>query len=97
MTHLEKLLMPNSFQSGKYTIDRFEGKQAVLLYRENESIEILAPRKILPDGIEEGSILQIDIIDGSIQSVVYLKKETAVVRKRNVELLQELVKKNRSF
>ncbi|CAG9607055.1 DUF3006 domain-containing protein [Pseudoneobacillus rhizosphaerae] len=89
--------MPNNFQSGKYTVDRFEGKLAVLLLRDNESIEILAPRKILPDGIEEGSILQIDIIDGSIQSVVYLKKETAVVRKRNVELLQELVKKNRSL
>jgi hypothetical protein len=89
--------MPNNFQSGKYTVDRFEGKLAVLLFRENESIELLAPLKILPDSIEEGSILQIDIIAGNIKSVVYLKEETAAIRKQNVELLQELVKKNRSL
>jgi hypothetical protein len=89
--------MQNSYQSGKYTIDRFEGNMAVLLFRENESIELLAPRTILPDDIEEGSILQIDLIAGNIKSVVYLKEETAEVRKQNVALLQELVKKNRSL
>lgn len=89
--------MQNSYQSGKYTIDRFEGNLAVLLFRENESIELLALRTILPDDIEEGSILQIEIIAGNIKSVVYLKEETAVVRKRNMELLQELVEKNGSL
>jgi hypothetical protein len=89
--------MQNSYQSGKYTIDRFEDNMAVLLFRENESIELLAPRAILPDDIEEGSILQIDLVAGNIKSVVYLKEETAAVRKQNVALLQELVKKNRSL
>jgi hypothetical protein len=89
--------MQNSYQSGKYTIDRFEGNMAVLLFRENESIELSAPRTILPDDIEEGSILQIDLIAGNIKCVVYLKEETEEVRKQNVELLQELVKKNRSL
>jgi hypothetical protein len=89
--------MQNSYQSGKYTIDRFEDNMAVLLFRENESIELLAPRAIMPDDIEEGSILQIDLVAGNIKSVVYLKEETAAVRKQNVTLLQELVKKNRSL
>jgi hypothetical protein len=89
--------MPNSLQSGKYTIDRFEGNLAVLLYRENESKEILAPLPLLPSGIEVGSILQVEIVEGEILSVEYLKTETEAVRKRNVELLQEIVKKNRSL
>jgi hypothetical protein len=89
--------MPSSNQSGKYTIDRFEGNLAVLLFRENESIEFEVPRAILPENIEEGSILRIDILDGDIKSVVFLKEETATARKLNNELLQELVKKNRSL
>jgi hypothetical protein len=89
--------MQNSSISGKYTIDRFEGDLAVLLYRENESIEILAPRVLLPGALKEGSILQIEIVAGYIKSIVYLKEETAAVQKRNEELLQELVKKNRSL
>jgi hypothetical protein len=88
--------MPNSPCSGMYTIDRFEGGLAVLLFRENESIELLAPRTLLPGDLEEGSILQIDIVSGNIKSVVYLKEETAAVRNRNQQLLKELVKKNHS-
>jgi hypothetical protein len=80
-----------------YTIDRFEGGLAVLLFRENESIELLAPRTLLPGDLEEGSILQIDIVSGNIKSVVYLKEETASVRSRNQQLLEELVKKNHSL
>jgi hypothetical protein len=89
--------MPNRIQSGKYTIDRFEGNLAVLLFRENELIELVVLRTTLPDDMEEGSILQVDIIDGDIKSVVYLKEETSTVRNRNDVLLQELVKKNRSL
>jgi hypothetical protein len=89
--------MPNSPGSGMYTIDRFEGGLAVLLFRENESIELLAPRTLLPGDLEEGSILKIDIVSGNIKSVVYLKEETASVRSRNQQLLEELVKKNHSL
>jgi hypothetical protein len=89
--------MQNSPKSGMYTIDRFEGDLAVLLFRENESIEFLAPRILLPGDLEEGSILQIDIVSGNIKSVVYLKEETAAVQNRNQQLLEELVKKNRSL
>jgi hypothetical protein len=89
--------MPNSPRSGLYTIDRFEGGLAVLLFRENESIELLAPQTLLPGDLEEGSILQIDIVSGYIKSVVYLKEETAAVRNRNQQLLEELVKKNHSL
>jgi hypothetical protein len=89
--------MPNSNRSGEYTIDRFEGNLAVLLFRENETIELFAQRTLLPDDTKEGSILQVDIINGDIKSVLYLKEETEAVRKRNVEWLHELVKKNRSL
>jgi hypothetical protein len=89
--------MPNSNQSGKYTIDRFEGNLAVLLLRANESIELIVPRTLLPSGIEEGSILQVEVIDGNIKTVVYLKEETEAARKWNDEWLQKLVKKNRSL
>lgn len=86
--------MRNSHLSGKYTIDRFEGNLAVLLFRSNERIELIAPRTSLPSQIKEGSIVQVDIEDGDIRSVFYLKEETETVRKRNDELLQELIKKN---
>ena len=88
--------MLNNYQSGKYTIDRFEGNLAVLLFRPNESIELIAPRILLPEGIEKGSILQVNIENGDIKKIIYLKEETEAVRKRNYELLQELTKKNRS-
>jgi hypothetical protein len=68
-----------------------------LLFRENESIELLAPRTLLPGDLEKGSILKIDIVSGNIKSVVYLKEETAAVRNQNQQLLEELVKKNPSL
>ncbi len=45
----------------KATLDRFEDGCAVLLVRDYEAIEIDFPACLLPDGCEEGDILDITI------------------------------------
>ncbi len=45
----------------KATIDRFEDGWAVLLLREDESVEFELPVCMLPCGCREGDILDIDI------------------------------------
>lgn len=44
----------------KVTVDRFEGKTAVLLVRPEETLQILFPKKLLP-GVEEGDVLEIAV------------------------------------
>lgn len=44
----------------KVTVDRFEGKIAVLLVRPEETCTILFPKKLLP-GVEEGDVLEITV------------------------------------
>jgi hypothetical protein len=82
--------------AGKYTIDRFEGHLAVLLYRPNERIELLLPKTLLPKEAEEGSVLSIKTEDGKIESITYLVNETEMVRNQNQLLLQSLILKNPS-
>ena len=45
----------------KATIDRIEGKLAVLLIRDGESIRLNIPLILLPEGSKEGDILDISI------------------------------------
>ena len=45
----------------KVTLDRIEGKNAVLLVREDESKMLIVPLSLLPSGIGEGDILEIEI------------------------------------
>ncbi|MHC0036329.1 DUF3006 domain-containing protein [Pseudoneobacillus sp. C159] len=86
--------MQNSYRSGKYTIDRFEGELAVLLYRLDETVELLVKREELPEGIEKGSILELEMAAGVIQSIRLLEEETNSIRKENEEILQKLVSRN---
>ncbi|WP_442596811.1 DUF3006 domain-containing protein [Neobacillus sp. D3-1R] len=79
------------FGQAIYTIDRFEGEVAVLLLRSDETMELNVPRTILPDEVTKGSILQVDVKNGKIKSVTYLKEETEKVRRKNKELLQKLI------
>lgn len=69
----------------KATIDRFEGDIAVLLIRNDESIHIDFPRKLLPEGCREGDILDINI-NRDIES-------TEVARERVSSLIEKLKNK----
>jgi hypothetical protein len=82
---------------GNYTIDRFEGNLAVLLYRPNEDQELILPRNMLPNEVGEGSILSIKTKDGIIETITYLAHETLLVRDRNRQLLQSLIQKDPSI
>lgn len=45
----------------KATLDRFEGDMAILLVRDDESIKFNVPVTLLPEGCQEGDILDISI------------------------------------
>lgn len=81
--------------SGKYTIDCFEDEFAVLLFREDESIQLNVNKGILPSTVKEGDILHISFNrDGSIHQAVLLEKETNEVREQANSLLKRLLNKN---
>lgn len=81
-------------KSGKYTLDRFEGEKAVLLYRGDESIELVTPKENLPQEAKEGDVLSLDVsIDGKVISAEVLTEETENARVSAKNLLDRLRKK----
>jgi hypothetical protein len=70
----------------KATIDRIEGKLAVLLMGDDGSIKLNIPLNLLPEGSKEGDILDIDIQKD--------KKETDDAKKRVSSLIEKLKSKN---
>jgi hypothetical protein len=70
----------------KATIDRVEGKLAVLLIRDGESIKLNVPLILLPEGSKEG-----DILDISIQKD---EKEAEDAKKRVSGLIEKLMSKS---
>ncbi|MGG3737522.1 DUF3006 domain-containing protein [Aeribacillus pallidus] len=78
----------------KYTIDRFEGDYAVLLQRDDETIEKIISREELGDSFVEGDILLLTFDnEGKLIKVKFLKEETAKARKRVNDLLNKLKNK----
>jgi hypothetical protein len=71
----------------KATLDRFEDGWAVLLVRDDETMEIDIPDRLLPEGCEEG-----DILDIKIRRDV---KSTEEARERVSGLIEKLKKKGR--
>ncbi len=69
----------------KVTLDRIEGKNAVLLVREEESEKLIVPLSLLPSGIGEGDIVEIEIRQDVLG--------TEQARERVVSLLDRLKKK----
>ena len=69
----------------KVTLDRIEGKNAVLLVREDESKMLIVPLSLLPSGIGEGDILEIEIRQDILG--------TEQARERVVSLLDRLKNK----
>jgi hypothetical protein len=73
----------------KATIDRFEGKFAVLIVGENEQrINVL--RNLLPKRSREGEWLQVEILDGEIINAVLDEEETKKAKQRIAEKLAKL-------
>jgi hypothetical protein len=70
----------------KVTLDRIEDGYAVLLIRDDESIEIDFPFNLLPKGCREGDILDITITR-DVES-------TEEATKRVSDLIEKLKKKN---
>ncbi|MHC1718912.1 MAG: DUF3006 domain-containing protein [Acidaminococcaceae bacterium] len=66
------------------TIDRFEGTKAVLLYGE-DGISINWPRELLPEGMQEGDVLTINLKKDSKATQKALKQTESLLR----ELLQQ--------
>lgn len=80
----------------KYTLDRFEGDFAVLLLREDESIQTDVPRHQLPDEVKEGDILDVEFgKQNEVVNVSILKDETKAARERTKALLQKILDKNK--
>lgn len=65
-------------------IDRFEGNKAVILYGEDEEYQMVFPRKYLPENVDEGAVLNIQI--------EYDEKATAEELQKSIELLRKLKK-----
>lgn len=70
----------------KVTLDRIEEHLAVLLLKEDESIEIHLPVFLLPQECKEGDILSISILRDT--------QETEAAEKRVSTLLEKLKTKN---
>lgn len=78
-------------QSNKYTVDRFEGGMAVLLQRDDETIEKVVPKEALGPRIAEGDILHVTFNDnGEVIKSEFLKEETEEARQRSARLLKKL-------
>lgn len=71
----------------KATIDRIEGKLAVLLIGDDGSIKLNVPLILLPEGAKEGDILDININKD--------EKETEEAKKRVTSLIEDLKNKNK--
>ncbi|AGB50675.1 Protein of unknown function (DUF3006) (plasmid) [Methanomethylovorans hollandica DSM 15978] len=69
----------------KATLDRIEDQNAVLLVREDESKMLFVPLSLLPSGIGEGDILEIEIRQDILG--------TEQARERVVSLLDRLKNK----
>ncbi|MBT2644695.1 DUF3006 domain-containing protein [Bacillus sp. ISL-41] len=79
---------------GKYTLDRFEKDIAVLLFRDDETKELLISKVSLPPNAAEGDILFVEFNeDGNVQQIKLLEEETQAARQKVEELLNKLKRK----
>ena len=73
----------------KAVIDRFEGEFGVLIVGEDQQrMNVL--KKLLPKKSKEGDWLQVEIQNGEVISAVIDKEETANVKQRIAEKLEQL-------
>ncbi|MDV2686135.1 DUF3006 domain-containing protein [Alkalihalophilus lindianensis] len=79
-----------------YTLDRIvDRKIAVLLLKEDESIEIMLSVNELPLNAKEGDLLELAFTENAqIAKINILKKDTEAALKRATSLLEKIKKKN---
>ncbi|WP_368505283.1 DUF3006 domain-containing protein [Alkalihalophilus sp. As8PL] len=79
-----------------YTLDRIvDGKIAVLLLREEESIETTLSIDELPSKAKEGDLLKLTFTKNEqVANVNILKKDTDAAIKKATSLLEKIKKKN---
>ncbi|WML48409.1 DUF3006 domain-containing protein [Neobacillus sp. PS3-34] len=78
-------------KSNKFTVDRFEEEKAVLLQRDDETIEKIVAKKLLGTSVSEGDILLITFSDnGNVEKSELLKEETEQAREQANKLLEKL-------
>jgi hypothetical protein len=76
---------------GKYVLDRFEGDKAVLLFRDDETIEVIRAKSELPEEAAEGDILLIEFkANGSVAHASLLREESDKAREKAKLLLEKL-------
>ncbi|MGG3891833.1 DUF3006 domain-containing protein [Metabacillus fastidiosus] len=79
-----------------YTIDRFERDFAVLLLREDETVQIDVPRHKLPRYVKEGTILSVfSDEEGNITNAEVLEDATESARESVQQLLEKMMNKNK--
>lgn len=72
-----------------------DGKIAVLLLRDNETIEKNVPVSSLPSNIKEGDILEVSFKeDGMVNNARLMKQETLDALSKAEALLEKLKNKN---
>ena len=77
-----------------FTIDRFEKNIAVLLLRDNESFQIDLCLSELPENIEVGTIVELEIDnEGKVLSSNVLSNQTSKARQNAQELLNKIIGK----
>ncbi len=79
----------------QYTVDRIESGIAVLLLRSDESLQKEVPVFLLPSGIKEGDIIEVNFNGDKIVVGAYFNEETENARKKAQDLLQKILDKNR--
>ncbi|MEC2075746.1 DUF3006 domain-containing protein [Metabacillus fastidiosus] len=79
-----------------YTIDRFERDFAVLLLREDETVQIDVPRHKLPEYVKEGMILSVFFDkEGNIANTEVFEAATEAAHENAQQLLEKIMNKNK--
>lgn len=80
--------------SNKYTLDRYEDGFAVLLLKEDESVEKLVPEELLNATAKEGDVLVVSFDENAkIKNFTILEQETKELRERVSSLIEKLKSK----
>lgn len=81
-------------KEGTYTVEFIENGLVKMLYRQDESIEVLLPLPTFDFSVKEGDLVSIKMVNGEY-SISYLEKETKDVRAYVKALRQELLNREK--
>ena len=81
-------------KEGTYTVESIENGEVKLLYRQDESIEVLRPLPTFDFAVKEGDLVAIQNRNGEY-SISYLEKETKDVKAYVKSLREELLNREK--